>query len=338
MKPKVILYIGNQLSKHGKSPTNIETLGKLLEEEGFQIIYSSSKKHTITRLIDMILTTILSISKVDYVLIDTYSTSAFWYSFFCSQIARIFNKKYIPILHGGNLPERLKNNPILCKMIFKNAYKNVAPSGYLKHHFEETGLKNVIFIPNNIEIKKYNYKERKIFNPNILWVRSFASIYNPNMALYVFQKIKENYPHATLTMVGPEKDGSLEVAKKLALKLNLSVHFTGKLSKKEWTTLAADHDIFINTTHFDNTPVSIIEAMALGLAVVSTNVGGIPFLLKHQENALLVKDNDVKAMYDSVLFFVKYKEESQNISKNAYLFIQNFDWNIVKKQWELLLR
>ena len=56
-------------------------------------------------------------------------------------------------------------------------------------------------------------------------------------------------------------------------------------AKKEKKELASKHDIFINTTHFDNTPVSVMEAMALGLPVISTNVGVIPFLLTNEQNA-----------------------------------------------------
>ena len=84
---------------------------------------------------------------------------------------------------------------------------------------------------------------------------------------------------ATLAMIGPDVDGSLTKVKDLARKKNLDVNFTGKLSKPEWINYSKDFNVFINTTNFDNTPVSVIEAMALGLPVVSTNVGGMPFLI-----------------------------------------------------------
>ena len=134
-----LLYLGNQLSKHGFNKTTIETLGLHLEQEGFGVYYASNKKSFPLRMLDMMRSVIIYRKQVSYILIDTYSTKAFWYAFVCSQLARVLNIKYIPILHGGNLPNRLKNNPKLCRMVFANSYQNVAPSGYLKKAFDDFG-------------------------------------------------------------------------------------------------------------------------------------------------------------------------------------------------------
>ena len=75
-----LLYIGNKLSKHGYTVTSIETLGVLLEKEGYHLYYASSKKNKVIRLLDMIYATIKYRNRVDYVLIDTYSTKNFWKS------------------------------------------------------------------------------------------------------------------------------------------------------------------------------------------------------------------------------------------------------------------
>lgn len=334
---KRLLYIGNQLSKHGYNKTSIETLGVFLADEGYRLRYTSDKKNQLYRLIDMIGTTFYNLNKVDAILIDTYSTFSFWYAFLCSQIARIFNVSYICILRGGDLPNRLKKNPKLCQMIFANAYKNVAPSGYLKQAFEQRGYSNLLYIPNSIEIQKYPYKLREKVAPNLLWVRAFATIYNPEMAVKVLFELRKKYPNATLTMVGPDKDGSLLSTKAFADSLGVAVCFTGKLAKEDWWQLAADHDIFINTTHFDNTPVSVMEAMALGLPVVSTNVGGIPFLLTDNENALLVDDDDTNQMVAAILKLLENPPQSKKLSIEARRYIEQMDWEIVKKKWNELL-
>lgn len=334
----ILLYLGNLLSQHGLNKTTIDTLGQNLENEGFKIIYSSTQKKKVFRFIDMAFSTFMNAKKVDYILIDTYSTSSFWYAFFCSQIARCFKTKYIPLLHGGNLPERLHKNPKLCQLIFKNAYQNVAPSEYLKHYFNLNGFQNVIVIPNSIQLEKYFFKKRESFYPNLLWVRAFASIYNPKMAVDVLYEIQKKYPYATLTMIGPDKDGSLQTTKEYASRVGVKVNFTGKLSLKDWTNLAQNHDIFINTTHFDNTPVSILEALALGLIVVSTNVGGIPFLLKNNENAMLINDNQVVEMSNAINFLIENIEFSKKIQENGFNFVKSFHWNSVFLQWNNLLK
>ena len=333
-----LLYLGNRLSKHGFNKTTIETLGLQLEQEGFGVYYASNKKSFPFRMLDMMWSVVLYRKQVSYILIDTYSTKAFWYAFVCSQLARVLNIKYITILHGGDLPKRLKNNPKLCQMVFANAHKNVAPSGYLKKVFESEGFTNVIYIPNSIEIEKYELKTRVELTPKLLWVRAFASIYNPEMAVKVLQQLQEKYPSATLTMVGPDKDGSLQTTKAFAESVGVAVNFTGQLAKEDWWKLASEHDIFINTTHFDNTPISVMEAMALGLPVVSTNVGGIPYLLTDKENALLVNDDDDKAMTEAICSLLEDQQKASDLTLNARHFIEQMDWNVVKEEWKRVLR
>jgi glycosyltransferase involved in cell wall biosynthesis len=334
---KNLLYIGNKLHNHGFNKTSIETLGVFLANEGYAVACTSNKKNQIVRLLDMIVTTFFKARKVDYVLIDTYSTSSFWYAFFCSQIARLFKVKYIPILHGGDLPNRLKKSSFLCKLIFNNAYSNVAPSNYLLEKFKENGFKNVIFIPNSIQLKEYEFKNRIEIQPKLLWVRAFAKIYNPEMAVEVFKVLKEKYPKATLTMIGPDKDGSLRTTKKLAERLNVAVNFTGKLSKEQWIALSKEQDVFINTTHFDNTPVSILEAMALGLPVVTTNVGGIPYMLSNNDNALLINDNKHLEMVNAIEDLLNNFEKVKKITSSAKLLVNTMDWQVVKLKWNELL-
>ena len=84
--------------------------------------------------------------------------------------------------------------------------------------------------------------------------------------------------------------------------------------KIEWIKIAMDHDIFINTSKIDNMPVSILEMMALGLPIISTNVGGIPFILKSRKNSILVNNNDFNSMADSIKFLIDEPEYACEIS------------------------
>lgn len=335
---KNLLYIGNKLSNHGYTSTSIETLGVFLEGEGFQVNYASSKKNKFLRMFEMIFKTFKYAKRVDYVIIDTYSTKNFWYAFIISQLCRILNLTYIPILHGGNLPNRIKRSKFFSNLIFKNAYINIAPSCYLFEVFKKSGFTNLKYIPNTIEIKIYKSSPKEFITPKILWVRSFAKIYNPLMAIKVFMKIKNIFPEAKICMVGPRKDDSHAKTMKFAKKNNVEVIFTGKLSKKEWIELSKQYNLFINTTHFDNTPISVIEAMALGLPVVSTNVGGIPFLLEHNKNALLVDDQDIDGMTTQICRLFIEPNLAFNLSEKGKESVKSFDWEIVKNQWlELLI-
>src|SRR5690554_4596728 len=335
---KTLLYIGNKLSKHGYTPTSIETLGLFFEKEGYRVLYASDKENQLQRFLDMGWSVLKNRKKADYVVIDTYSTSSFWYAFMVSQLCRLLELKYIPILRGGDLPHRLEQNPRLCRMVFNHSYKNVAPSHYLMDAFAKRNYPNLVYIPNTIEIENYPFQNREITTPKLLWVRSFAWLYNPKMAVDVLKELQKDYPDASLCMIGPDKDGSLEATREYANQQGVQVQFTGRLSKKEWIKLSESYNMFINTTDFDNTPVSVIEALCLGLPVVTTDVGGIPFLLKDQEHALLVNKEDTQAMVEAIKELVNNPILKNKIVENAYELGRTFDWEKVKEKWEELWR
>lgn len=334
---KRILYIGNALSGSNVTQTSIENLTELFRDQGYVVHTASRIRNKIFRMLDMLWKTLVHAPKTDVVLIDTYSTTNFWYAVLIAGLCKLLQKAYIPILHGGNLPDRLKNSPKSSRFLFKTALVNVAPSHYLLSEFNKAGFKNLMHIPNAIEISIYPYLERPTIRPNLLWVRSFSSIYNPLMALQVLQELQKTHPNATLTMVGPEKDESYAECLAFAKAQQLPVQFTGLLAKEAWLELATSHDIFINTTNFDNTPVSVIEAMALGLPVVSTNVGGIPYLIEDGTNGLLSAPEEVKAFAGCVLRLLTEARFAQNLAKNARQKVETFDWDSVKKRWDKVL-
>ena len=334
---KSILYIGNKLASKGATATTIDTLSFLFEGEGYTVYTASSIKNKLFRFVDMLYATIKYSRKVSVVIIDTYSTQNFYYALAVSWLCWIFKTPYIPILHGGNLPNRLSESPSLSKKLFGNAKTNVSPSKYLIEAFKARGFNNVRYIPNSIEIDAYPFLLRKEISPRLLWVRSFAEIYNPMLAVALLKTLKEKGIEATLTMVGPEKDGSLEACKRETKKYNLPITFTGKLEKHEWIALSTSHDIFINTSNFDNTPVSLIEAATLGLPIVSTNVGGIPFLFEDGHTALLVPPNNVDKMTTAVNTLLVDSCLVVSLTKKAREKMELYDWSKVKGSWLALL-
>ena len=337
MEKSNILYIGNNLTKKTNYATSMDVLSNLLKSEGFTIYKSSSKSNKVLRLLDMCFAILHYKNKIDYVLIDTFSTSNFYYALLISQLCRLFRLKYLPILRGGNLPYRLKQNPTLSSLIFNNSFQNIAPSGYLKHEFKIKGYATQL-VPNVISIANYKFKKRIKLKPKLLYVRAFANVYNPCMSIEVFKEIKKTYSKAVLCMVGPNKDGTLNEVQQLIDRYELhdSVEITGVLSKSEWHKKSEEFDVFINTTNVDNTPVSVIEAMALGLPVVSTNVGGMPFLVENNKDGVLVEKNNAVEMATRIIEIL----EKNNISlaKNARIKAESFDCNIVKNKWVEILK
>ena len=334
----MILYLGNNLSIKGVNTSLIGKLVPRLMSFG-TVTVASDKNNFILRMLDMIYHLIKYHNVADLVIIGTYSTLNFYYALILSILSRILSLPYMPILHGGNLPYRLRNNPKMTKMIFDHSARNISPSLYLQDYFQKAGFE-VEYIPNFIEIDNYPFKKRVNCKPKLLWVRALHKIYNPQMAIKVLSELIKKYPDAQLCMVGPDKDGSLESCKQLAKELSIinKITFTGIISKEQWITLSSDYDIFINTTNFDNMPVSVIEAMALGFPIVSTNAGGLKYLHEDRVDALLVEKNDVRGMVESVDALLNDSTLAKSLSMNARKKAESFDWAEVSNKWFQLIK
>jgi len=169
-------------------------------------------------------------------------------------------------------------------------------------------------------------------------VRALHEIYHPETALEALALLSRDEPHATLVMVGPDKGGYSQrlLDKARLLGIGSRVTITGSRPKDEIPSILNAADIFINTSIVDNTPVTLIEAAACGLCIVSTNVGGIPDLMRHGLDALLVPPRDPHALAASVLSVLRNQELSEQLSTAARSVAAKFDWALVGDTWHRL--
>lgn len=332
-----ILYIGNRLTRHGLNPTTIDLLTVKLGKF-CQVYTASSVRNPVGRLLDMLLAVWRLRNRVDLVLIDTYSTMAFYYAVCCGGVCLLLGIRYVPILHGGNLPSRLSRGKLFSRVLFGKSFVNVSPSLFLKEIFERHGYR-VSYIPNFIEISNYPFRLRSRVSPKLLYVRSFHRIYNPVLAVRTSRYLLDFFPDVTLCMVGPDKDGSLHAVTSTARELGLSdrLRITGGLSKKDWTALSVDYDFFINTTNYDNMPVSVVEAMALGMIVISTNVGGLPRIIEHGVNGILVEPDNHIQFASWIRKIVENPTLAESLSHGARKTAEQFDWTRIEPKWTSLI-
>jgi glycosyltransferase involved in cell wall biosynthesis len=212
------------------------------------------------------------------------------------------------------------------------------PSRFLLEQMERY-RPDLYLLPNPLDLRAYTARSRTHALPNLVWLRSFHAIYNPTMAPRVLARLAEQYPAAHLWMVGPDKhDGSLVATQQVAEELGVTERVTipGGVPKADISAWMQRGDIFLNTTNTDNTPISVLEAMACGLCVVSTNVGGIPYLVRHEYDALLVPPDDADAMTAAVQRLLNDPDLAARISVQAQHSAQQFDWSIILPQWEHL--
>ena len=332
-----ILYIGNKFYSYKKVKSALETLEPLLAEF-CDIKTASDKKSQFLRFLDMLYHFFKFGGKADKIIIDVYSTNAFHFAYFFSVLSWMLNKKYILFLHGGNLPFRYENSHKRVTFIFSKAYKIIAPSLYLKSYFEEKGF-IIEHIPNIIELDKYPFKLRENIRPHILALRGFGKPYNPLMTLRAINEFKNSIPDLKLLMLGNINDYYYgDVVNYIeAHQLQKMVTIKPKCSRDEWVAISKDYDIMVSNPIIDNTPVSLIEGMALGMCIISTNVGGVPFLVSNN-TCVLIESNDAGMLAKSVLQLVQTPKMAYQMSENARKKAEEFDWNVVKPKWWKTLR
>lgn len=333
-----IVYVGNMLSAFGYTLTTIETLAPKLNALGFEVIATSGKLNKWLRIVDVLMTIFKHRRSTNLVLLDTYSTQNFYSTLLATFLCRVLRLPYMPILHGGNLAYRLARTPAISRYIFSNSALNISPSLFLKNVFEQNGYK-VTHVPNSIDLELYSFLKRTAAHGKLLWVRSFHQIYQPQLALEVVKKLRSNGIFVELCMVGPDKDGSLDSCRQWVAREGLEevVSFKGKMEKRDWIELSASYDLFLNTTTQDNMPVSIIEAMALGFPIVSTNVGGLPFLIEHEVDGLLTPKGDVDQMCKLIQGLIENPLLVQKLSEGARQKAESFAWSKIACQWKQIL-
>jgi glycosyltransferase involved in cell wall biosynthesis len=155
-------------------------------------------------------------------------------------------------------------------------------------------------------------------------------------AIRAFAIVKREHPEATLRMVGPDEDGTLATCHDLVseLKLEGSVEFSGRISKAEIPRLANLFDIFLNATHYESFGVAVMEAAASGLCIVTTNVGELPLLWRHGEDALLVPPGDVSRMAEEIQRILTEPGLAKRLSCNARTKAEKYDWPFILPLWE----
>jgi glycosyltransferase involved in cell wall biosynthesis len=330
-----ILYIGNFLSQvHGTIGPAV-ALVERFRESGHNVSKASSRINKVLRIAEMCRKSFFC--GYDTIIIDVYSTSALTFANVCSNIAYRRKKKIILTLRGGGLVDTYKTQGHVIDKIFKRASVITTPSVFLQRFFINLGF-DVTYIPNTIDIEKFSYVQERPHNHSVLWVRAFTQIYNPNIAVRALAIVKEHYPDATLTMVGPDK-GNKEETVILIGKLGLddSIELTGKIPNEKLPDYYHRHDVYLNTTSYESFGVAVLEAAACGTPIVSTSVGEIPLMWKNNENILLAEKVDEKELAEKICQLFADVELYTSIQENGRRKAEEYAWPSVEAQWEEVL-
>lgn len=226
-------------------------------------------------------------------LIHVFSNSYLSFFLFTAPVlfcARCLRKPVILHYHGGAAAAFLERWGFLARPLLRQASVVIVPSAFLRETFAEHGI-SVVELPNLLS-DDLSFRLRQPVRPRFVMARHLEPVYNTACGVRAFRQIVDRYPDAFLVIAGGGSErGMLEglVAK---LGLNGNIRFAGPVSSDQMMALYDDADVYLNSSSVDNQPVSILEAFACGLPVVTTAAGGIPHLVCDEQDALLARVDD----------------------------------------------
>jgi L-malate glycosyltransferase len=212
----------------------------------------------------------------------------------------------------------------------------IVPSGFLQAVFKKYDFTAEV-IPNIIDLDRFvfaaNKGVRNIEAPVIVIARNLEAIYGIDVAIDAIALIKQKTPKVRLLVAGsgPLLHSLLQQVEQNDLLDN--IEFTGKLKPEQIASLYAKADIMLNPTRVDNMPNSLLEAMASGLPIVTTSVGGIPYIVSEGETALMVDPNNPEMMANKLEQLINDPVLYEKLAFNGNLYVQKYSWLHVKQQW-----
>jgi glycosyltransferase involved in cell wall biosynthesis len=266
--------------------------------------------------------------------------SASYWSFLLAPVpamllARSFGKRVVLHYHSGEAEDHLAHWGALVHPWLRLADAIVVPSVYLQQVFARHGYRTRV-IGNIVDTSRFRYRERVPLRPRLLSSRNLEPYYRVDITLRAFALLKQRYPDATLTLagVGSEERRLRELAATLAVD---GIRFVGRVEPSRMPELCDEVDIFVNASVLDNQPVSVLEAFAAGLPVVSTATGDIASMVgagvRAGECGLLVPRLDPAAMAAAVETLLENPQRAARMAQCARAEVERHTWPQVRQAW-----
>lgn len=333
---KSVLFVGSYLSARTGTSGVAEGLARDLRELGWQTRLTSTVGPRPLRLLDMIGTTLLGLPSYSIAAIDVYSGAAFRYAEIVSTLMMRLGKPYVLALRGGNLPLMAVREFSRLRTLLHSAPAVVTPSRYIQHELGQL-REDIRLLPNGVDFDRYPFRPRDRPAPRLVWLRAFLDIYNPTLAPRVVARLVDRFPDVKLIMIGPDKgDGSRQRTEYLARELGVAdrIEFTGPVRKVDVPTALGRGDILLNTTRAESFGVAVMEAAALGLCIVSTSVGELPYLWSDPDEVLLVPDDDDQSMAEAVERILTEEATASRLSWGASRKARQYGWKRTVRLWD----
>ncbi|MBI4477554.1 MAG: glycosyltransferase family 4 protein [Acidobacteria bacterium] len=244
---------------------------------------------------------------------------------------RLLNRRVVLHYHSGEAEDHLAHWRSRVHPWLRLADEIVVPSGYLAGIFARHGYDATV-IENVIDVSRFGYRERRPLRPRLLSTRNLEPHYGLDIIIRAFAEIHRDRRDATLTIAGCGTEES-RLRRLAASVAPASVRFAGKIPPDGMPNLYAESDLFLNASTIDNQPVSLLEAFASGLPVISTPTGDIRAMLENGQAGVLVPPNDPRAMAAAVMTVLNDPAPALAKARRARRTLDRHTWPAVRDEW-----
>ena len=253
-------------------------------------------------------------------------------------VSRLLNKPVLLNYHSGEADDHLRRSWIARTTLAQHVDVNAVPSRYLRDVLARYGITATV-VANTVDQREFPFRPRNLRRRplTLLSTRNFEPHYNVACTLRAFARVQTRFPDTSLTVVG---NGSQESAlRALARDLGLRhIHFTGAVPPDRIAACYAAADLYVQTPSIDNMPLSVLEATASGLPIVSTSVGGVPALVTDGVDGLLAADDDADGIADRICELIDKPDYAQQLALAARERCARYDWRQVRESWLAIYR
>jgi glycosyltransferase involved in cell wall biosynthesis len=248
-------------------------------------------------------------------------------------IARFRAVPSIVNYRGGEAMLFLRRSARIVRATLARADALVVPSGFLQEVFAKHGISARV-IPNVVDLARFRFSNAPALHAQrILVARHLEPIYGIDTALRAFGEVRRVVPNATMLVAGTGVALAELVRLRDELGLRDCVTFCGPLDRDEMAEEYRKACVVLNPSRADNMPNSVLEAMASGVPVVSTNVGGVPFIVNSGLNGILVPPDDAHAMACALTTLLHDRALARRLADAAFADVQRYTWGAVRESW-----
>lgn len=329
LKLKRILYIANYKEGIGGISGQVEMLHNCVNSDQYEADIFSTKGNIVKRVWKFIKLIIVA-RNYDILHVHGCSERGMLPILYGVITGKIWRKRIIITYHGGGAEEYFAKCGTFARRWLCRADKVIVLNGYLENVFKEYNIPCVV-IPNIISLPDIKRTHKWNTNaPRFISVRHLRELYNIPCILRAFRQVQQQIPDASLTILG---SGPLLEELQQYVRVNDLKHvtFVGQVPNYEMNRYLADHDISLSAPRVDNMPVSVLEAMNARVLVISSRVGGVPYVIEEGRTGLLYEYDDDTQMANLMLWANEHLEDVRRILEAAHEEVKKYSWENIRE-------